>query len=168
MRDENVHRLPLKGRVACMTTVSSHREPEQLELFDHTYGSMRAISYLDIAILDQDEFIRSLIMNAVNTIIDLRCVPVFPKPRFDHRFLMSYFYERSVNYIEFAMIKKTSAEHACDWESLNRWFAATPSNGMTACIIDDDAVYAGAVASFRKSMAKSANGFVEIHPRALA
>ena len=165
MRDDNVHRLPLRGRVTCTAEVPPHREPEQLELFEHKYGSARAISYLDIAVLDQDRFIRSMIMNAVTTIIDLRGVPVFPKPRFDHRFLMSYFYERSVEYIEFAMIAKAPAERMCAGETLNKWFTAKVSPGMTACIIDEDAMRDGAVASFRKSMAKSTNGYVEIHVR---
>lgn len=106
-------------------------------------------------------------MNAVTTVIDLRGVPVFPKPRFDHRFLMSYFYERSVNYIEFAMIKKSREESARECESLSRWFTMMPSNGMTACIIDHDAIRGGAVASFRKSMASMVSGYIEIHPRAL-
>lgn len=167
MPDKNVHRLSFGGHVARTEKVSPHRVPEQLELFDHTYGSVRAISYLDIAVLDQDRFIRSLIMNAVTTIIDLRGVPVFPKPRFDHRFLMSYFYERSVDYIEFAMIRKTPMKRVSADEALNRWFAATPSSGITACIIDEDAVRDGAVAFFRQSMAASTNGYVEIHPRAL-
>lgn len=167
MRDSNVHHLPFGGRLARMEEQPLCREPEQLELFDHAYSSIRAISYLDIAVLDQDRFIRSVIMNAVTTIIDLRGVPVFPKPRFDHRFLMSYFYERAVNYIECAMIRKVPAERVCAGDSLNQWFSATLTPGMTACIIDDDAVREGAVASFRKSVAKSAPGYVEIHPRAL-
>lgn len=167
MRDSNVHHLPLGGRLAQREEKSFRSEPEQLELFDHAYTSIPTISYLDIAVLDQDRFIRSVIMNAVTTIIDLRGVPVFPKPRFDHRFLMSYFYERSVNYIECAMIRKLPAERICAGESLNQWFSATLTSGMTACIIDDDAVREGAVASFRKSVAKSATGYVEIHPRAL-
>lgn len=167
MRNNNVYRLDLKEQPNSAVEMPSSREPEQLELFDRAFGSVRAISYLDISVLDQDRFIRSLIMNAVTTIIDLRGVAVFPKPHFDHRFLMSYFYERSVDYIEFAMVRKMPAERICSSDSLNRWFSALPSAGMTACIIDADAVRDGAVASFRKGMAKSNNGYVEIHPRAL-
>ena len=80
---------------------------------------------------------------------------------------MSYFYERSVNYIELAMIRKAPIERVSADKSLNRWFAAMPSSGITACIIDEDTVRDGAVAFFRQSMAESANGYVEIHPRAL-
>lgn len=167
MPDENVHRLSFGSPVARWENVSPHRAPAQLELFDHTFGPVRAISYLDIADLDQDILIRSLIMNAVNTIIDLRGVPVFPKPRFDHRFMMSYLYERSVDYIEFAMIRKASTKLMAADEPLNRWFAATPSSSITACIIDRDAVRNGAVAFFRQSMAESTYAYVEIHPRAL-
>lgn len=167
MRESNVHRLPLSGRVAHAAKEAPYRVPEQLELFDNTYGSARAISYLDIAIFDQDRFIRSLIMNGVTTIIDLRGIPVFPKPSFDHRFLMSYFYERSVNYIECAMITNAPAGRICAGESLDQWFRTPLDIGMTACIIDEDAVRGGAVASFRKSVSKSYTGYVEIHPRAL-
>lgn len=167
MRDTNVHNFPVAIGSTYTIEVLSPRAPEQLELFDHAYGTVHAISYLDIAVLDQDRFIRSVVMNAVTTIIDLRGVPVFPKPRFDHRFLMSYLYERSVEYIELAMTKEASEERVCASDALNKWFGGAKSSGLTTCIIDQNSLLDGAVASFRNSMAKSANAYVEIHPRAL-
>jgi hypothetical protein len=167
MPDKNVYRPSFGENVAHTEKISSYRVPEQLELFDHKFGSVRAISYLDIAFLDQDRLIRSLIMNAVTKIIDLRRVPVFPKPRFDHRFLMSYFYERSVDYIEFAMITKVHRRCVSADEALNRWFAETQFSSLTACIVDEDAVRDGAVAFFRQSIAHSIDGYIELHPRAL-
>lgn len=167
MRDENVHHLPLRGDRARTEVRPLHPEPKQLDLFEHAYGALRVISYLDIAALEQEQLIRSLVKNAVTTIIDLRSVPVFPKPRFDHRYLMSYFYERSVNYIEFAMVEKLPTAHICARESLDNWLASSRRFGVTACITDDAAIREGVVASFRKGMAKAVDAFIEVHPRAL-
>jgi hypothetical protein len=167
MRENNVHRLTFGRSDHVSVSTPSLCEPVQLELFDHDYGPVSAISYLDIEVLDQDRLIRSLTMKSVRTIIDLRCVPVFPKPRFDHRYLMSYLYERSVNYIECAMIAMASSEREASGDSLTRWFSRGHQDGVTACIIDDVAVRDGVVASFRKRMAKSNDRFVELHPRAL-
>lgn len=162
MRNGNVHHFPAQFRV---TQTAPEREAAQLELFDHGYGSVRAISYLDIAVLNQDQLIRSVTKNAVRTVIDLRSVPVFPKPRFDHRYLMSYFYDRSVDYVEFALAERAPVSQAC--KSLNRVLNASVPLGLAACIIDEDAVRAGAVASFRNSLAQRAEAYVEIHPRAM-
>ncbi len=167
MRDNNVLRVQFGCAAVEHVSNPLYREPKQLELFDLNYGATRAIAYLDIAVLDQDRLIRSLTMKSVKTIIDLRGVPVFPKPRFDHRYLMTYFYERSVDYIECAMIARAPIERSSRDDSLTRWFSGQYADGITACIIDDAAVSGGAVAAFRNRMTRTSDAFVEIHPRAL-
>jgi hypothetical protein len=144
--------------------------PRQLDLFSGNQDNVRTIVYLSLEHVDQDLLLNTFIKHAVQTIIDLRARPVFPKPRFDHKYLMSYFYQRSMNYIELAMISSlANSEQAddCNPDRLSSWMADAQQTGFTACIIDSAAIEGGHVASFRRRIARSPNQWLEVHPRSI-
>lgn len=168
MHDDNVLKFPLRHSEPAMQYGDSF-EPQQLDLFSGSLGAPRAIVYLSLNGLDQNMLLHSLIKNSVQTIIDLRGRPVFPKPRFDHKYLMTYFYNRSMEYIELAMVKHYAVGglSSAGTDRLSLWISRSHNPGVTVCIADDESVDGGAVTSFRHRIAASAFHWVELHPRAI-
>lgn len=148
------------------------RTPEQLDLFSRSYGRSVAIAFFNLESIDQNVLLSSLIKHSIKTIIDLRSRPIFPRPQFDHKYIMSYFYHCSINYIECAMSQSPSFElrpldYPKDHDRLDHWVSADISPGVTACIVDEAAIESGTVAAFRYYIARRTTNLIEVHPRSL-
>lgn len=170
MHESNIVRFPF---ASANLSSDQHTAPvKQLDLFAGDYEKVAAITFFGLEGVNQDIFLASLTKHAIRTIIDLRSRPVFPKPHFDHKYLMNYFYRRSMNYIESAMSRSPSFEQhplgrSGDCDRLEQWIATDNSPGITACIIDAAAIERGVVASFRQCVARASKGVIEVHPRSL-
>lgn len=143
---------------------------EQLDLFAGEYTDTAAIAFINIEIINQNALLNSLVKNSIKTIIDLRDRAIFPKPRFDHKYIMGYFYNKSIDYIELAMLRTPSLEICLFEPSKNhhtRWASICNYSGITACIFDEAAIKSGTVASFRNYVTKEDKDLIEIHPRFL-
>lgn len=172
MRNGNVLTFPASGAKHFEALGQRSGQPEQLSLFAGDYEKVAAITFIGLEDMDQDILLRSIIKHSIKTIIDLRSKPIFPKPRFDHKYIMSYFYSRSMNYIECAMSRSSTFEprplgRAQDCDHLDRWISGDASPGITACIVDAAAIESGAVAAFRHCVSTRTK-MIELHPRALA
>ncbi|HEX8341102.1 MAG TPA: hypothetical protein VF624_09360 [Tepidisphaeraceae bacterium] len=170
MRDGNVLQFP----IVTLDSSGTKRTPsvKQLDLFTSDHEKVSAITFFGLDGIDQNVLLASFIRHDIKTIIDLRSKPVFPKPFFDHKYLMNYFYLRSVDYIECSMSRSPSFERRPlgrpgDCDRFEQWIATDISTGITACIIDAAAIEHGAVASFRHCIATASKCMIEIHPRSL-
>lgn len=76
--------------------------PTQLDLFGQAPMDHRLFCFLDVNDISQDILMTSIVRNAIDTIVDLRPVPVFSKPKFDHHEITSWFSLHGVSYLEYA------------------------------------------------------------------
>lgn len=175
MRENNILSFPItsasKNELSERVIVDG-LHPQQLDLFTGAYEKIASIVFVTLDNIDQNVLLGVLAKNSIKTIIDLRGRPVFPKPHFDHKFIMSYFHHRSMNYIEAVMLRLNSFEpkplgRVGGLDQFEQWFSDERISGMTACIVDSSAVERGVVAAFRNSVADRRGRLVEIHPRSL-
>lgn len=171
MREANILSFPL-----CARRLNGERPDqsysEQLDLFAGAYEKVAAIAFFGLDGMNQDTLLASLTKHSVKTIIDLRSRPVFPRPRFNHKFVTHYFFQRSMNYIEFAMSRHSLhdpqyVERSDGYDPLEQWISSEMLPGITACIVDGLSIESGAVAAFRHCVARRTINLIEVHPRSL-
>lgn len=78
----------------------THRATTQHTLFHDPARSFGHVIFVDIANLSQDKLLTILSKNAVYSLIDVRNLPVFRKPKFDHAALWDYINARKIEYMD--------------------------------------------------------------------
>jgi len=141
--------------------------PRQRTLFDQGLENRGKIVFLDIRWLAEDTLLALVARNAVTALVDLRPRPVFDRPRFRHRHVVHYLFERDVHYLEYAMVVRGArGRSGCD--DMGARIAEYLLHGLTLCLYDEAARSAGWLDEIRH-VARHAPGYLaEMHPRALA
>lgn len=75
----------------------------QADLFGDTNPTGRYFCFLNIDEVDQDTLLKVIARNSVHTVVDLRKLPLFDKPKFSHRSVMTHFRQHGILYLEYAM-----------------------------------------------------------------
>lgn len=152
-----------------MKVVSLRQEPipapnnsgRQSDLFGEAQPAGRYFCLLNINDLNEDRLLSIVVRHTVHTIVDLRQLPVFERPRFNHRHLMSYFRDHKVLYLEYAVALRNpemfSALHREDNEPL----------GLSLWIYDESTVSVGWYDHVRKSLKSTPLFDAEVPARTL-
>lgn len=145
--------------------------PLQPNLFDDGSMNRGRIVFLDITWLIEDTLLNIVAKNGVAALVDLRPRPVFERPRFRHRHVVHYLYERNINYLEYAMLARidrgTGVRSPCWPEDVDLRFQEMLTLGLTVCIYDDGSRSAGWIEDFRHLVQTAPGYLAELHPRAL-
>ena len=170
MSNENVVTFP--GSVSAAFPARTRARDAQSALFGCEAEQRGYIVFLDIEWRKQETFLTLLARNAVRGLVDLRPRPVFDKPRFRHRDVVQYLYERDVIYLEYGLLSKYNSKLVersrcglqCEGEEkLNTILG----RGLTLCLYDDASRAVGWLDEVRRLLQHSPSFHAEIHPRAL-
>ncbi len=145
--------------------ISDHAPPGQLSLFGDAEESSACFSFVDLDGLDQAAFLNIIARNAVSTIIDLRPVPVFKRPKYIHRDLVDYFSCHEIIYFEYAMAEMSRNKRTS--LSIARTIHARRQVGLTICVHDEMSREKGWLDVARYNFRRSKLFSVEVHPRSL-
>jgi hypothetical protein len=167
MDNSNVVRFPSVGR----PPAAQSPEGLQLGLFNWRDTGSGRISFFDIQELTEKTLLEVVARNSVRSLFDLRAKPIFEKPRFNHKAVVSYLYRHDVRYCEYVML----TDFRADAKSRN---AFTPemtkalqevlSRGLIMCIYDAAAKDRGLVHKVREAVRTMPRFEVELPSRALA
>jgi hypothetical protein len=146
--------------------VEARHEPEQLRLFKEPKRVSGLFVFLNIDLLDQQSFLKLIAENSVSTIVDVRNVPIFSTPDFDHVATTSYLMSRGISYIEYAMLNYLFEKHS-DF-AIAREIHARREDGLTLCIYDRSSMDAGVVGEIKEKFRRSKLYAAEITPRSLS
>lgn len=129
-----------------------------------------AVAFLDPSFFDQDKFLSILTRQQFHMIFDLRPKPIFRKPAYDHKAIMSYMYDRCIFYYD---IGRLAQEIRGDFDDMVGTLTGILSKNspqkfrFTLCLVDRAADEAGVVASFRQHLAIAGSTVVELNPRSI-
>ena len=170
MSNEKVVIFP--GSVSAAFPPRTRARDAQSALFGCEAEQRGYIVFLHIEWLKQEALLTLLARNAVRALVDLRPRPVFNKPRFQHRDVVHYLYERDLTYLEYGLLSKSKGkleEHSRRGlegereEKLN----TIRGRGLTVCLYDDTARAVGWLDEVRRLLRHVPSFHAEIHPRAL-
>lgn len=141
-------------------------EPQQLELFGYPLPQLKAVSFFDIDLADQEQMVTRIARSGVTTVLDLRSRPVFERPRFHHKYLMGYLHARSIPYVELNLIVRS--------RDSDRWptncgsgISSAVRDGLNICVFDDQTVTSGRLNAFRRALRVHCEDWIELHPSAI-
>ncbi|HEV7325450.1 MAG TPA: hypothetical protein VGN91_10290 [Bosea sp. (in: a-proteobacteria)] len=170
MSDNKVVRFPRPSEAWHEKSKAFSPAPLQPSLFDHAGANRGRIVFLDIIWLAEDTLLNIVVRNGVTDLVDLRPRPVFERPRFRHRQVVHYLYERNVGYLEYAMLARRDRNTSFNssWsEGIEIRFREMLTRGLTLCLYDDGARSAGWVDDVRHLVDMAPDYLAEVHPRAL-
>lgn len=159
---DNIHQFP---RVAGTKDVIG-QEPAQFELFRDAEEAARYFSFIDIRDYDQTSFLRLLARNAVSTVIDIRPVPLFDRPKFRHGEVVDYMFKAEIVYFEYAVARLR--DHLESNYKIARTVNMRRNAGLTLCVYDEASLNEGVVASVRGMFSRSNFYTIELTSRSLA
>lgn len=144
--------------------VSYDQEPLQLDLFNER-STANYFCFIDIDRFDQEDFLDVVVRHSVGAVVDLRPLPVFTSPKFDHREVTHYLYENHIAYLEYAMVK-------LDPDDFSPWRIARSVNqgrpkGLTLWIYDQPTKDCGWFDLAKEQLNRSKLFRAELNPRAL-
>ncbi|MND81534.1 hypothetical protein D3C80_733350 [compost metagenome] len=126
--------------------ISTERPEYQADLFKNTESGGRYFCFLDVDVLDQGSLLSVVAKNSVHTVVDLRVLPFFDRPKFNHKSLMSYFRDQRVMYLEYAVAVRSpsmfSQLHRDEAEPL----------GLSLWLYDDTTISVGWYDHVRRAM----------------
>ena len=138
---------------------------EKQFLFGYEALNLSPYTFVHIDLLNQGLFKRLLVRHGVALILDLRFDTVFNSPKFSHRKLIEYFYERNIIYID---CKFFSSSYGEGDEVLEYYVQAMKSlkgkNFWTVCLFDDEVLDSELLPEFRSGFRSGENRFREVHP----
>jgi hypothetical protein len=119
--------------------------------------------FVDIERFDEGNFLSLIARNAVSSIVDVRPMPIFDRPRFNHKDVFSFLFLNNVRYIEVALAPLSVPESRLTFDADSLGLRS----GLTMCIFDHLAKDRGWVDLVRQSFRRSTNFVAEVNPRAL-
>jgi hypothetical protein len=81
----------------------TERHTLQLDLFGKSDRDFRTFCLVDINELSQERLIKAIMRGAIDAVVDLRPIPVFTAPDFDHQEITHWLSYHNVDYIEYAI-----------------------------------------------------------------
>lgn len=129
------------------------------------------IAYVDIATLHQKSLVELVEQVRIRSVVDARRCPVFGKPRFDHRYVVSFLHQAGVPYVEMVMLalrprgERGTGIFRAD-ETTARLTDAF-ARGTSLCLYDADAREHGWLEETRRLVRLAPGYACEIHPSAL-
>ena len=144
-------------------------EENTLDFFGHDMDGRGKVAFLDIDQLITARLFRLIVRNSVKSVIDLRPRPVFARPRFKHKEVVSYFHAHQVCYFEYALlIQSGQSQYSYLFNGDDRWLDDALKYGLSICIYDSESVMSGWPSELRCRLKKSPSFSAELHPRSLA
>lgn len=144
--------------------VSFDQEAVQLDLFGNRSGA-NYFCFIDIDSFDQDDFLDVIVRHSVGTVVDLRPLPVFSSPKFDHRQVTHYMQEHNVSYLEYAMVKVDPGDFS-PWRIARKVNRGRP-RGLTLWLYDQPTKDCGWFDIAKSQLNRSRLFRAELSPRAL-
>lgn len=119
----------------------------------------------------QDNFLNIVVRNRFDLILDLRPAPVFHRPNYDHKSLMSNLYNSSVRYVDIAKIAQSPSNEFTlffsEFRKKFRLYDGSEAPFYTLCLTDSSLQAKEIVRQFRKAIREFGDHVVELHPKAL-
>jgi hypothetical protein len=152
----------------------TQRTATQPTLFHDPAKSFGQVIFVDIANLSQDKLLTILSKNAVYSLIDVRNLPVFRKPNFNHAELWDYINARKIEYID---LTSAQARREID-EAFIALLASQPhpvfgklsralQRGVTLILYENGAETWQAMSGIRNLLAHHSSFRAELHPSTL-
>lgn len=146
---------------------------DQLCLFGPAGEGRGKVAFLDVADLAEETLLRTLAMNAVTAVVDLRPVPVFARPKFRHRHVIFYLHSRRIEYIEYAFIGVRSIGAGPEISAMNAsgvYDRIEPAldRGLSLCLYDQRTRELGWLDDVRRAFRHARGYMAELHPRWLS
>ncbi len=169
MTKGSVVQFPLDSQ----SSLSSNRgKPERVDLFGGNVEGLGKIAFIDVGTLTEAILLHIVVRNAVAAIIDLRPRPVFSRPRFHHKNVVTYFLQRDICYFEYALALQ--GEHRASGplhqtaNGLDHYIEEILQRGLTLLVYDDEAKERGWLDDVRYRLKRSGSFKAELNPRSLA
>jgi hypothetical protein len=149
-------------------------DPQQRDLFADPGKFSGHIIFVDISTLWQEKLLRILNKNAVQALVDIRKIPVFRKPKFNHKRLMDYITSRNISYFDFTS-QKSRLEIG---EAIVALLASQPhplfgplskalDSGLTVILYDSNEDAQTSISDIRNLLKYHSSFRAELHPNAL-
>lgn len=139
---------------------------QQADLFSGA-NLQAKLAFVNIDNLDQDSLLDIVALNSVKIIADLRAAPVFKRPVYDHKSIISYFFKYGVQYVEFAVGSLQKGSETVALSDLASLCASENKSGVALIIYDGTAEREQRPALMRKFLARHEAPPVELSCRAL-
>ncbi len=143
-----------------------------LDLFGGNDKGSGRIVFVDVDALSEEILLRIIARNAIASVVDLRPRPVFMRPRFRHKRVVSYLYRRNVLYIEYAFLLLSMSKSPYTAKkksgSADEEIENALKRGLTMFLYDEEAKVAGLMDDVRRRLKRLSSFSAELHPRALA
>jgi hypothetical protein len=149
---------------------SSSRGPPPPEQEPGLFGIMAEgrgrIAFLDVGSLTEDTLLSVLVRNAVVALIDLRPLPIFRAPRFQHKRVVSFLIHHNIRYVEAALVELNARKDPGIplGSALGPIIQNNLSLGLTICLFDEGTREKGWLEAVRLATLQSCT---ELHPRSL-
>jgi Protein of unknown function, DUF488 len=163
-------------KVVPFRTEQSHvaPRPQQRKLFENPAKAFGHVIFLDIETLSQEKIIALMNKNAVQAFVDIRKIPVFRKPKFNHKQLADYMTAKKIQYFDFTS-EKSRAEIAAAFLAL---LASQPhplfgqiskalDSGVTVFLCDANEETNRSISDIRNLLKYHSSYRAELHPSAL-
>lgn len=137
----------------------------QFDLFQPTQSPAGFFVFLDLDAYEQGDLLRVFARNAVSALIDLRPVPVFRRPRYNHREIVQFLSESRIAYFDYAMVQNRGGAYGD--VAIGRAVNRGRARGLTVCLYDERARERGLVDLARSNFNRSRFFKAELSPRAL-
>ena len=122
--------------------------------------------FVEIERMEEESFLDVLVRNCVKSVIDIRVNTVFFRPKFRHKRIVDYLYQRGIKYVEYNV-----AIHEYDCvggkTKFEKMSAEALDRGMTLCLIDANARERGRDMEVRRMVGKLPNFVAEVNVRSL-
>jgi Protein of unknown function, DUF488 len=152
----------------------TQRAVAQPRLFHDPAKSFGHVIFIDVANLSQDKLLAILSKNAVYSLIDVRNLPVFRKPKFNHAELWDYIVARKIEYIDLtsaqarreideAFIALLASQTHPVFERLSRAL----ERGVTLILYENGAETKRAMSGMRNLITHHSLFRAELHPSTL-
>ena len=148
--------------------------PEQQVLFKDCMKTIGQVVFLDIDALSQEKIIALVNQNCVQTFLRIRKVPVFRRPKFNHKQLIDYLMTKNIKYID--VTAKRSRDEIADAavallasqpHPLLSEIAEALRNGVTVVLFEDNDKSRRSIPDIRNILSHLSSYRAELHPSGL-
>jgi hypothetical protein len=165
MAEQNIFRLHPSDTVD-RRRYSTHESAPLL--FSMNISNSGKTAFVNVDWLVENVLLNIIVINGVTGIIDLRPRPVFSRPKFRHKKVLSYLYEHNIRYFECALYASSNqarANRSLNLEILTA-LSSVVDHGLTICIYDESARSLGWMDDIRNVLRRFPS-YTELHPSSL-
>lgn len=157
------------GRSALGTPQTTPPRNNQSSFFSNWHHGGGHFVIFDVSNLDQEKLSNIVARNNVSSVFDFRSKPVFEKPLFSHKEIVSYFGRRKIPYYDAAYFERslepfTEVLNSNEFrESLSKGLVT----GLVLVIISNSLVHGVNKENIRRIMRELATNVVEVNPSSI-